>query len=356
MPCIRRRSPMTRRARLLSSCGVLSFVLLVLAACGGEVEGGGGGGPCTEYVNALMAYAERCDTHPMSSQPHLRPRLEAACARSAAAPGVTNLAVQLSACAHQISAASCKNLNELACDLTGGTLDDDTPCGQGYQCKSGACKQEPGATCGTCAPRVPIGGACSRPLLCVDGADCVNDQNHRGTCVPVRMAGAGEKCGPSPAESVRCETGLLCLFAGGESVCTAPGGAGAACLSSNDCEGDLTCVGGKCGPALGEGAACHSSECGKGLACSVDSKCARIITVKAGEPCDRVRRCERGACEGLTYPAGSRPGEIRIVPGRCVDPLPDGAACSKGEGGPPCDYSAECIDGVCTPSDPARCK
>ena len=351
--------------RLLTSGGALSCLLVVLAACdggssGGENGGGGGSGACAEYVNALVAYADRCGDVPVPALTNTRDRLQAACARALTAPGATNVAGQVSACARAISSATCGGMADADCELTGGTLEDGAACGESYQCKSGACKTEPSSSCGKCAPRAAIGEPCTGDgsYECVDGAECLSDSSSGGKCVAVKIAKAGEACS-APGEIVRCETGLECSFEGNTPVCTAPGGAGADCDSSGDCQSDLRCIANKCAAPLAAGAECKFDECGKGLGCSTEKKCAPYVAMKAGEACDLTRVCERGHCAGLQFGPGSEPGELAVVPGKCVDPLPDGAACTdddEDDNAARCDIFAECIGGKCTPADPAQCK
>ena len=356
---------MERSTNLLASGGALSALFLVLAACGGwgspdDSGSGGGSGACAQYVNALVGYADRCGDGVAGGFEHERARFEASCQRALAAPGAApNLPAQVLACAQAISAGSCSAGTDDACKLTGGTLEDGAPCGEGFQCKSGACKTAPGGQCGTCSPRVAVGGDCTSSAQCVDGAECQLGAGDSGTCVTVKIAKAGESCASDSGELVRCEPGTDCSFGSSEPTCKTPSPAGADCTSGGDCEGTLKCVAGKCSTGLGEGAECQFGECAKGLACGNDKKCARIAIVKTGEECDDlVRRCERGTCNGSQITSGTD-GQLQATPGRCVDPLPDGAACTdrnEDEDAASCDSLAECIGGKCTVADPAQCK
>ncbi len=344
---------MTRTISFLTSGAAL---FLLLAACSGSDGSEGGGGACAEYANALVSYAERCSDG-AASLGYERARFEAACARALAAPGVTNLAGQIAACSKKISSATSCDGEELSCeDLTGGTLEDGAACADGYQCKGGACLTEANSNCGKCAARAPIGGKCTRSSDCVEGASC-NATSDTGKCVAIKIAKAGEECFGSGDEDVRCDKGLRCSFGAGKATCKAPGGAGSDCTSRSDCSGDLRCVDKKCATGLGEGAACSGfDECAKGLDCGTDKKCARIVYVKAGETCDLTHRCERGSCKGSSITGN--PDGIEVTPGKCVDPLPDGAACTVDgpEDAPGCDVFADCTGGKCTLVDPAQCK
>jgi len=305
-------------------------------------------------VSALASYVDRCGDG-SGTLGSVRSRFEAACARGLSAPGATNVAAQISDCSMKLSTASCSG-GEVDCELVGGTLEDGAACAESYQCRSGACKTEPGSSCGRCAPKVPIGGDCTSSANCVEGAACAFDTSDRGKCVALKLAKAGEKCSSSGDEVVRCDSGLECSFTSGELTCKAPGGAGADCSSRFDCTDGLRCVDNKCAAGLGEGATCTLDECAKGLDCSKEKKCARIVYVKGGEECDSTRRCDRGTCLGSSVTTG--PGGTVIQPGKCVDPLPDGAACSSEPTAdePRCDVFAECIGGKCTLADPAQCK
>lgn len=341
---------MKRATSLVTSGGVLLFLL---AACSGSGGSEGGGGTCAQYVSAVVSYYDRCSgvgTELTSA----RARFEAACTRAIAAPGATNVAGQLSACIQKLQGASCNDSEELDCEITGGTLEDGAPCGERYQCKGGACLKDPGASCGKCAQRSPIGGACKSSGDCVDDATCVTTDGS-GKCVAVKIAKAGEDCMGTRGEAVRCDSGLRCSTDTNGRTCKPAGAAGADCTSRLDCANELKCVNKKCAAGLAEGADCNLDECGQGLECNKDKKCARIVYVKAGEECDATRRCERGSCNGASIEAG--PGGTVVKPGKCVDPLPDGAACNaEDEDAPSCDVFAECVGGKCTVDDPAQCK
>jgi hypothetical protein len=332
----------------LASCGI---VFLLLAACGGSGGSeGGGGSVCARYFNALVSYSDRCggEIGPVSS---VRPRYEAACVRALSAPGATNVGGALDRCIQQLGALPCGD--DADCDLSGGTLDDGAPCASGYQCKGGACTGMRDTSCGTCAPRTAIGGDCNRSNECVEGARCHSSTGDSGKCVAVTIAKAGERCTGRDGEIIDCEKGLRCVFEGASGTCKEATPAGGACMAGSDCADGLKCVGNTCGPGLPEGADCGNtfSGCAKGLDCNGAKKCAPIVYVKAGEACDMNRRCERGSCDGFSF------SSTGVTPGTCVDPLPDGAACTKGaDEGPRCDLFAECIDGKCTPDDPAQCK
>lgn len=341
---------MKRATTILTLSGL---VLLLLAACSESSGSEGGGGACTEYFNALVSYTDRCGDGTTSVLANTRARFETICARGLVAPGATNLAAQLSACSKQVADAPCTG--EFDCDVTGGTLDDGAACGEDYQCKGGACNTEPGSSCGKCAQRIAIGGECTRSSRCVEGASCIFGGRETGKCVAVKIAKVGERCSSSSDEIVHCDTGLTCSFGSGEPTCKAPGGAGSDCRSRSECASDLRCVKDKCAAGLPEGADCELNECAKGLACSREKKCAPVVLVKVGDECDATRRCDRGSCKGQSFTTG--PDGTTITPGKCVDPLRDGAACTEdSREAPDCDTFAKCVGGKCTLPDPAQCK
>lgn len=343
---------MSRTTTFLAAGGVLLFLVAACSGSGDSESGGGGDATCAEYVNALLTYADRCGNG-ASLSANTRARFTDACARGLSAPGATNAAAQVSACSKRIATASCGE--DFDCEITGGTLEDGAACGESHQCKSGACATEPDSQCGKCAPRVAVGGACTSASRCVEGASCLAGNGNAGTCVATKIAKAGDDCIGQPGEIIRCDKGLRCSLSNGEAICKAPGGAGSECRSRNDCTEGLGCVDGKCAPPLVEGADCNGDGCGKGLGCSTAKKCAPIVFVTAGEACDSTRQCENGTCNGFSIAPGPG-GETKVTPGKCVAPLPDGAACSNDEDAPKCDLFAECIDGKCTPADPAQCK
>jgi len=97
--------------------------------------------------------------------------------------------------------------------------------------------------------------------------------------------------------------------------------------------------------------------CATGLACDpVAKKCAAIVYNATGTDCDDiVRRCERGRCEGEKI--SSTDGTTTVTPGKCTEPLADGATCDvKATTGPRCDEFASCIGGKCTLPDANACK
>jgi hypothetical protein len=352
----------------LAASSILLFVLTGCPGSGGSSSGtGGGGGVCSDYFNALIAYSDRCQGTTGSIE-SVRGRFEDICGKALGAPGASNLSGQIASCSSTISTLTCGE--DLDCVEGAGEFADGTACGEGYQCKSSFCKKaDSEATCGTCAARVAIDAPCAGGSSneCVENARCVTSSSTGGACRAIKLAKAGEPCSSSTGtEVVECDKGLNCFFTPGGAtgasspVCRAPAGDGQDCSSRSDCTTGLTCVKNKCGQPLAEGAACESisgSECAKGFGC--DKTCKRIVKVKAGEECDLVRQCERGNCRGQSFTSG--PTGTTFTPGKCTDPLPDGAACTKrgaDDKEPPasCDVFAECIAGKCTVPDPASCK
>src|SRR5262245_37910775 len=110
----------------LASGGLLLFVLAACSSANAPVDAAGGGGPCASYVEALVAYRERCGDAEGTTA-HARARFEAACKRSLAAPGAADLGAQLLSCGQNLANATCGD--EIDCEATRGALDDGAPCG-----------------------------------------------------------------------------------------------------------------------------------------------------------------------------------------------------------------------------------
>ncbi len=353
----------------------MSVMLVALTGCPGSGgSSSGDGDTCAGYFNALASYANRCEGSSSATLESSRSRFQDLCNKALAAPGATNLASTLSSCTAQVNTATC-GANDLDCDTAPGAFADGTPCGESYQCQSAFCKRPSDTLCGTCAPRIPIGGDCASGSSseCVEGARCVSSTTGSGTgttttqkCVAIKIAKAGEACSSKSGEAIECDKGLSCFFSQSGStpsnaaVCRAPAGTGGDCFTRSDCTSGLVCTKNKCSAPLGEGAACSGSECAQGLACD-EKVCKTIVFVKGGEACGGARRCERGSCRGQsvqTTPGGG----TTVTPGKCIDPLPDGAACKTGgssssaEPQASCDTFARCIAGTCQVPDPSQCK
>jgi hypothetical protein len=159
------------------------------------------------------------------------------------APGTSNLASQLTACASAFTTAAsdCNETPLVACELR-GTLPWRAPCVFPEQCASGACMGGgPTATtdmaCGVCSRLVAAGGDCST-------ADTVCDSDSfcdGAVCQP--YAHEGDDC-----SAATCTPGYLeCDVV--KHTCTRQPGLGEPCVA--DCAWTLLCASGTC-TATGE--------------------------------------------------------------------------------------------------------
>ena len=354
--------PLTTRltATVVSS----ALLLFTLVACPGSDDGSASGTTCGDYLDVITAQLARCNTGSSGPSTHDRNRFLLLCTQALAAPGASNLGSQFQSCAQTLK-TTCSLEGTTGCGTAVGTLANGTACGGSYQCQSGSCSIGEKATCGTCAARIAIGEACTLGAECVEGASCLFQSGQTGKCVPEKVAKAGESCASSDDATVTCGAGLTCSAAepptgSGPSTqtCAPLGAAGAACRDRYECEESLACTDGKCAPAVAAGGDCKLDECANGLGCdSSTKKCTALVRVAAGQECDLVHLCEQGNCSGMSFTTGA------LKPGKCVDPLPDGAACTSEDGSSQettttayCDEYARCINGKCVFQNPADCK
>lgn len=210
---------------------------------------------------------------------------------------------KIDACAAALPTISCDtwwNSVAPACDPGPGQLADGASCIDKSQCQGGTCLQGGSSGCGVCASVSPLGGACQASAECAAGAACSPEgkcvlpieeggacdaQNlcavslrcvegkcarlaragdacdpagldcnffegltcdpASGKCAPVKLAPAGEPCGPINGELITCGAGAVCSPQG---VCVAPLPDGAACNAQSEsaCAPPATCIGGTC--------------------------------------------------------------------------------------------------------------
>jgi hypothetical protein len=167
----------------------------------------------------------------------------------------------------------------------------------------------------------------------------------------------------------QCGTGYCRITAGSTSMCgncVPRQTTGGACMTSNDCDGNLVCstmgacaapqpLDAQCGPTM--------TPCQSGLVC-INGKCAQAGGTDAG--CDPTSglgcdynlgaycEIEAGACASITVSmsasacGGSPPavcfGDGNCSAGFCVPPLQDGTAC---DGGDNCTTPSTCNSGTC---------
>lgn len=356
---------------LIRMIKLLSFSLLAaglaLVACS-DNKSSGSSATCTNYAAALQSATEKCGGKaralPAEQIAAEASRLATICTNALNAPGNGISTSAVDACAARI-VDTCAD-DGVCDDLANarGSLPDGAPCGTDAQCSGGDCRQASGSdtTCGTCGQRAAIGAACSDSRegpKCVREASCsTTNAATNGTCVarPSDLK-EGDVCyDPSkPSTFGNCGTGLRCKVTGtlGSPIkCTPRAASGEACVNTSDCTSELACVNEKCAPRLADGAECKSpSECASGACPAATRKCAAPVYGAAGAACNsNDLLCLRGDCSST----GSSEA------GTCVDPIPDGAACTKSgtssSKGPYCDRYATCEKGICQIFDPSTCR
>jgi hypothetical protein len=355
----------TIRAYLLSSglcvgllaCSSASYT----SGAPSPTTGGSAAASCGDLVTAENEQSARCRLGGTSSPREGAgyPRALKGCENELSAPGNAITAEQVGTCVAALR-VSC-DFEISACDpvyYAVGTLPNGSACGTSSQCVSSSCKRPLGSGCGTCAPAIPIGGACpfSGGGRCTKGSICtLKGGGTDGTCLalPVPLA-EGETCFDGTSSLVsRCAAGLVCdSFAPKPVKCVKARIAGEPCKTQTECLTPLRCLvstgtsEGTCTEPFPEGAACTASgACAAGGCSKTTMKCVPFEEVAAGGACNaEEKRCVRGSCRD----------------GTCVDPIPDGAACvvasSPSSASADCDAAASCIDGICKIRDPAICK
>ncbi len=316
---------------------------------------------CDNYFSA--AFSDRCKSGTVSAERRgqIQARFRTVCQQGLAAPGTGITASYLDKCAAALSATACGGSSTPdECKTPAGTLTDGTACDDSSQCKSSYCKKSTTTTttdagtssetadCGVCAATIAAGGDCDL----TGETRCAPDT----TCIPSGTTGTAGKCttgvkndvgGACGASGTGCKSGLSCDFK--TLKCVAPGGAGATCSSTSDCQQpDLACVAKVCKARVGDGAACTSSaECQAQLGCNPTTHvCGKRPNAKGGEPCTSFTVCDTGSCNI------AQDG----TDGTCPTLIADGAACTSDSRAAVCDEFADCKGGVCKVSDPSACK
>ena len=241
------------------------------------------------------------------------------------APGTTETAEMLQACATALVGQRCEDYligaRPSACIPPPGPRPGGSSCGTSGQCAS---------------------SFCYRPFLRQLSAMC-------GTCeTPAR---AGELCISRP-----CVSGTTCK----EQQCVSIHGLGGECESSSDCLPTLQCNSGACATRHCEGMTCTGL--GQG-------SCDTVLGLECNPAGDQTREC-RSPEPGL-YCSGIGDATERCPPlshchhpcdtcgGECMRNAEDGAAC--GDPGAltqpiSCTFPAECrADGFCGLFDPSTC-
>lgn len=254
----------------------------------------------------------------------------------------------------------------------GGACLETSDCQAGLYCsRSGS-----SGPCGTCAPGSAEGAACpsfpSDPTPpCGLGLVCViPDPFSGGRCAKPAILADGAECSDCTSERKACACAPTSECGGPKQTCIptpAPGSAAAGqpCAHETECAPTLHCSGGVC-IGLGLGAACNEDEgqvCAIGLACGFDGKC--ITPLPDGAACHNHGKLGNvlSECAGACHVDDAHPET-----GTCIALVPKGGACavdadcvrgmvcgltekggdvcmSVANGGEPCDDETVCVYG-----------
>lgn len=303
---------------------VVTFGLVVVACGDGSTSTPAvtADSACTSASTALCAKFDSCAALLISTQygdqQTCAARAKLSCIPSLAAPGTSQTPASLDACAQAIGATTCNaitaNSPPDACKVKPGTIANGGACAIDAQCQSTACIDTGTTGCGTCGPRVAIGGACGKAGQgpCDYGSSCVSN-------VCKKLSNAGEPC----TTSGDCSFGLACK----SNACAQPDTAGATCNPQDD-----TCDRTK-------GFFCHATK----------KQCATVKQGSINGACGVDAGGDFTVCVGGAYcKTGAQP-----LSGVCTKLVADGGACSDKD---PCQSPAQCIASVCKIVDPASCK
>ncbi len=319
----------------------LSVAILACSSSGtSSTAAGPAEAACAAYRKANNARDARCRSGSVED-----PAFDQFCARLVAAPGSGLSAASFQSCADKLAAIPCdQTTREVAeCDFnnTKGSLADGAACASDFQCASGECRggdvEDDDLQCGTCAPRGAVGAACGSGLpSCATGTTCrITSGGSTGTCQA--LATEGQTCddlnGPSCGTQLQCDNATK--------KCTRYPKAGAPC--EGICAGSLRCIAKTCQLGAEAGAACPTgSECSSGLSCNTTTRlCEPTARIPLGGACGNG---QVGSCE----PSADCSNNV------CTARLAPGAAC--GPKGTECVAYYTCLNGVCSPVDPAACK
>jgi len=289
---------------------------------------------CSAYAKAYCAQYLACYTGVMLERLGDLNTCEARfggvyCESRMVSPGSSATASDLTTCAAAISAQNCSEwfVNVPVECMWRGTLSDGSPCEYDQQCGSTRCARVSGSWCGTCTPRVSLGGQCDPSLR-----DCERNL----------VCGAGVGCSGSLPDGGTCgETSDM--------ICTTPVPEGGSCATNFECASALACISGHCSPQRRTGESCAG-----GLECTRQEDvmckgavCSAVSHATPGQACDYtngITCLASGICKG----ADGQPNAIGV----CVAPLADGQPCN---GSTPCLYPSRCMAGKCmTAADAAE--
>ena len=180
----------------------------------------------------------------------------------------------------------------------------------------------------------------------------------------------------------QCGTGYCRIAAGSQcGNCVQLGNTGAACATTNDCDGNLVCANSACAAPVPIGGACSaSSPCQSGAVClpvqaadgGAAGKCIQPGGVGAscdadggGTDCDQAvlgAYCSGGMCGAITVAmsaslCGGSPPSVCYASGACqggfcVPPIADGQPCDGGQG---CTIPSTCNAGTCGTPNASLC-
>lgn len=313
--------------KAIRSCAVLGVASFVFAAA---CSSGSAGGSCGAYYDKLMQLLNQCGA--AGSISLQRDAFVAYCNEIATAPGASNVAGQIDACAAQIDTSICALPQ---CSIR-GTLAAGTACANGVQCSSGSCEVTGSGTpttelqCGTCRSLATQGGDCTN-AACDVGLYC--DSNN--TCAPyVAQGGACTSTTP-------CASGLICDNT--SQTCVKPPTKGQACTTL--CAAPYACINSTCADRVGVGGSCPTGvECQANLTCNPQTQqCEQKPVAKAGEACGFVNNQLISCDSGLVCAGGT-----------CAAPKQQGAACTVGKD--ECAANLVCDAGTCQVPDFTVCK
>jgi len=248
-------------------------------------------------------------------------RMALACPPNAMTIGSTLMPGALEACADAYQMVTCADylsINTPSACMFKGSLALGAACAADDQCANGYCQTLVPATCGVCATRSPVGGACFSDSDCEQaGLTCGAD-----ACVPLAVLGAAcDQAHP-------CEPVFYCSSTG---MCVARLGLGAACdPTTNDDPCDATV----------------------GLYCNqVTSSCAQTRASTPGGPCGVSADGTVSICGA----AGACPLPDGATTGTCQAAVLEGAACDPAQG-PNCLPPGTCLGNVCASLNPSSCQ
>lgn len=381
--------------RLVGALPLFVVVACTSASSDAERDEAGLAAACDRWV-ALMADRQITvaqilyDTHdvrvadPRSLSPAHRAAVTGAekkvCLELVSLPGGAITPAWLDACRDAFAAERWGAMKG-ACAPPPGTLGDGAACTADLQCASLHCEGALQATCGTCAPRLPIGAPCARD--CGAGLRCVM------TPVPGAHSGpsACQDAWPAPAAPCVCPAGQRCTSTG----CAPLPGPGQACSSGSDCVDGFYCDRGTCAPKKALGDACTLGiACPSGAYCTPDGSAQPRVCAQTkpdGASCTESYACAGGRCDESCSPRGrvcmgrdvdaplAAPGEIALGANICAIGQSEGCApcppiAGEGEpceepapgvpltrfGGPVCVPYLKCVDGACRYAPRAACR